>query len=232
MPVPNHTILPLADILRLGPEWRDQERGQSDAYLAVAEQAHLLRWCAEVPAYLTQRQSGRDNTSPLLAAAEEINPLFWPLANDVIEHLLIAQSFELLEDVPKFLDEAERVLTASGFVLFILPYRRRFFPLPARFAFRAASGMPIRFHRYDLIHMIKEAGFDIVDIRASSARKGQAGGKDSLPKRVVRAWSHQEGLLIIRARKRLYAPVKANYASRKKRLTLGRIFPAGASAMK
>ncbi len=228
----DQTELPLKDIGELAPEWEDAVRGCDESYLAVANEPWLMRWCTDVPLYVTQDFEDTSSKRGWPEGAEEIDPLFWPILNDAIDHLLVLQALEAVEDIERFLDEAVRVLKASGVVVFILPYRRRLFPLPARFAYRKASGAPIRFHRTDIVDMLTKAGFDVLNLRKSAFIKKTTGRKQALGRSISRAWSHQEGLLIIRARKRLYAPIKANYASRKKRFTLGKILPAGASAMK
>ena len=217
MSVSENTSLPLAQLFKLSPEWDiSAYSNSSQEYLIVTDSPHLMVWAETAPMLATQTEQGE--TYP---DCEEIYPSLWPVANDVIDHLLIVQALENLEEADRFLDEAVRVLKSRGVVTFLLPYQPSLIPLPARLKPAQASR---GYSQTRLIQKLQEAGFDILQKR--TARKGApvSALRRTRP-RLPRLWMHRTGWLCIRARKRLYAPIKPYYAGRKKRFSLGRILP-------
>lgn len=217
MTASEHTSLPLAQLFKLSPEWDISAYSTpSQEYLIVTDCPHLMAWAETAPVLATQMAQGE--TYP---DCEDIYPSLWPVANDVIDHLLIVQALENLEEADRFLDEAVRVLKSKGVVTFLLPYQPSLIPLPARLKPSQASR---GYSQTGLIQKLQEAGFDILQKRTAGIAAPVSTLRRTRP-RLPRLWMHRSGWLCIRARKRLYAPIKPYYAGRKKRFSLGRILP-------
>ena len=223
----SHQILPVEALGRLVPEWVVENRDAEAQYLACGQPFGNLDWLDDIPFLATE------DTEPVpLAGADGqhiaiIDSCFWPIGYDTIRHLLIHHGLAGLEKPDTFIEEAVRALDPAGTILFICPYRRWYWA-PKIDNFRSSISAGRLLTRAQIVSLVTTAGLDIVQMRHSRYQTvpSQA-GRSRFSRLVGAGRHHQNAVLLIQARKRLYAPHKANYAYSRRRFGLGKMVPAG-----
>ena len=219
--------LPVEVLCRLVPEWMGENRDLQTHYLACGQPFGNLDWLEDITFLATE------DTEPVLLTGTNaqniamIDSCFWPVGHDSVRHLLIHHGFVSLDRPDTFIEEAVRVLEPAGTMLFICPYRRWYWT-PKIVKFRASVPADRLLTRAQIISLVTSAGLDIVQMRHSRYKKPPSIARRSRFSRLVGTGRHQQNsVLLIQARKRLYAPHKANYAYSRRRFGLGKMVPAG-----
>jgi hypothetical protein len=219
--------LPLNVLASLCPEWMAENRNPQSRYLACGQLFGNMGWLEDILFLATD-----DITPSASQTVAIIDSGFWPIAHDAVQYLLIHHDLASLDKPEGFLEEAVRVLDPAGTILVICPYRRWFWAQKMRTLPLSKRAPALRANAFlaksQIIKMMADAGLDIVQMRHSRYHAGSSNGK--LSRFVGTARYHQQAVLIIQARKRLYAPLKSNYAYSRRRFSLGKMVPAGLAA--
>jgi len=217
--------LPLKALARLCPEWMPENRNPQSRYLACGQLFGNIAWLDEI-LFLTTDDPAPSGKQQIAV----IDSGFWPIAHESIHYLLVHHSFASLDRPEIFLEEAVRVLDPAGTILFICPYRRWFWTQKMR-KLPVTSPDHSLLMKSEIIKMIAGSGLDIVQVRHSRyLPAGSRAGTSKLSRFVGTGRYGQNSLLLVQARKRLYAPLKANYAYSRRRFSLGKMVPAGLAA--